>query len=50
MLFFYVGDRDLDIEAGINAGIKAIFFNADGEVKEKADFNIADHNQIKEIL
>ncbi|MEM9809218.1 MAG: HAD-IA family hydrolase, partial [Cyanobacteria bacterium P01_D01_bin.56] len=49
--FFYcVGDRNLDVEAGRNAGIKAIFFSADGEVKEKANFNISNHNQLEEIL
>lgn len=49
-LFYCVGDRDLDVEAGKNAGIKAIFLSADGEIKEKADFNISDHKQLEEIL
>ena len=49
--FFYcIGDRDLDIEAGKNAGIKAIFLSTDGEIREKADFNISDHKQLEEIL
>ena len=38
------------MEAGRNAGIKAIFFSKDGEIREKADFNISDHNQLEEIL
>ena len=49
-LFYCIGDRDLDIEAGRNAGIKAIFFSTDDEIKENADFNISDHDQLEEIL
>jgi HAD superfamily hydrolase (TIGR01549 family) len=49
-LFYCIGDRDLDIEAGNNAGIKAIFFSTDGEMREKADFNISDHKQLEKIL
>lgn len=49
-LFYCIGDRDLDIEAGKNAGIKAIFFSTDGEMREKADFNISDHKQLEKIL
>ncbi|WNZ26371.1 HAD-IA family hydrolase [Leptolyngbya sp. NK1-12] len=49
-LFYCIGDRDLDIEAGKNAGIKAIFFNTDGGMREKADFNISDHKQLGKIL
>lgn len=49
-LFYCVGDRDLDIEAGRNAGIKAIFLSANGEVKETANFNISNHKQLEKIL
>lgn len=49
---FYVGDRSLDIECGIDAGVKTIFYNSSGLNIDcsKADFVINDPIEINEIL
>ncbi|WP_368280429.1 HAD hydrolase-like protein, partial [Lacticaseibacillus paracasei] len=38
-----IGDRSLDVDAGINAGVKTIYFNVDGlNAAPQADFQV-DH-------
>ncbi|QVI35972.1 haloacid dehalogenase [Lacticaseibacillus chiayiensis] len=42
-----IGDRSLDVDAGINAGVKTIYFNVDGlNAAPQADFQI---NHLEEI-
>lgn len=49
---FYVGDRTLDIECGINAGIKTIFFNSSGLNLDvsRADFVIQHFIEINNLF
>lgn len=47
---FYVGDRKLDIDCGVNAGVKTIFLNADSPVEVDADYVIHDLLEIKAII
>jgi len=44
-----VGDRDLDIEAAIGAGIHSAFFSPEGEVHPKAEFSIRTLAEIREL-
>jgi phosphoglycolate phosphatase-like HAD superfamily hydrolase len=44
-----VGDRDLDIEAAIAAGIRSAFFSPEGKVHPKADFSIQTLREIKKL-
>jgi phosphoglycolate phosphatase-like HAD superfamily hydrolase len=44
-----VGDRDLDIEAAIAAGIRCAFFNPEGKVHPKADVSIQTLREIKKL-
>ena len=45
-----VGDRDLDIQAAKNAGIKSCYFNPDGETHPNADFQIHQLFEIEKYL
>ena len=44
-----VGDRDLDIEAAIAAGIRSAFFSPEGKVHPKADVSIQTLREIKKL-
>lgn len=45
-----IGDRDLDIQAAKNAGIKSCYFNPDGEINPDADFQIHHLFEIEKYL
>jgi HAD superfamily hydrolase (TIGR01549 family) len=45
-----IGDRDLDILAGKNAGIQACFFSENGEISQFADYSINNLSQLSSIL
>lgn len=45
-----VGDRDLDIQAAKNAGIKSCYFNPDGETHPYADFQVHQLFEIEKYL
>lgn len=45
-----IGDRDLDILSGKNAGIRACFFDDTGAECRVADYNIKHINQLYEII
>ena len=45
---FLIGDREKDIQAGINAGCKTVFIS-DG-ICDKADFNVINHEQLIFLL
>lgn len=45
-----VGDRNLDVEAALAAGIKACFFDSQGIKSEKATYNISKMKGLLEIL
>lgn len=45
-----IGDRELDILSGKNAGIDACFFDEDGLSCEAADYNIRDMKELYEII
>jgi HAD superfamily hydrolase (TIGR01549 family) len=45
-----IGDRGIDIEAGLKAGIDNIYFNPEGIMVEKATYNIKAFKEIFEIL
>lgn len=49
---YYVGDRTIDIECGINAGIKTIFFNSCGLDLDcsKADYVVQDLSEINTLF
>lgn len=50
---FYVGDRTIDIECGVNAGIKTIFYHPEGSPVEscgKEDFQVKDLMDILEVI
>jgi phosphoglycolate phosphatase-like HAD superfamily hydrolase len=44
-----VGDRDLDIEAAIAAGIRSAFFSPEGKVHPKADVSIQTLGEIMKL-
>jgi HAD superfamily hydrolase (TIGR01549 family) len=45
-----IGDRGIDVEAGLKAGIDNIYFNPEGVIVEKATYNIKAFKEIFEIL
>lgn len=45
-----VGDRELDILSGKNAGIYTCYFNLDGVFDSKADYYIQSIEQIKDVI
>ncbi len=45
-----IGDRDLDIIAGRNAGISSCYFDNTGKVSEIADYNISEFKQLYDII
>ncbi|WP_079708842.1 HAD-IA family hydrolase [Paraliobacillus ryukyuensis] len=45
-----VGDRDLDLLSGKNAGISACYFSETHATSEHADYNIFDFQQLYEII
>ena len=45
-----VGDRDLDIQAAKNAGIKSCYFNPDRETHPDADFQVHQLFEIEKYL
>lgn len=45
-----VGDRDLDVQAALNAGIKSVYFNPDGFVNTNATYNIRSLSEINVLL
>lgn len=48
---FMIGDRDLDLEAGVNAEIKTIYYNVDGFNDDKhADYSVDKLIDILDIL
>ncbi|MBR5128110.1 MAG: HAD-IA family hydrolase [Roseburia sp.] len=50
---YYVGDRSIDVECAVNAGIKSILFLAEGccgKATGKEDFIVHDLMEIKEII
>lgn len=50
---FYVGDRSIDVECAVNAGIKSILFLAEGscvKVTGKEDFVVHDLLEIRDVL
>lgn len=47
---YYVGDRTLDVECGIAAGIKTIYFNEQGKVNSDADYSIVSLKEIISII
>ncbi len=50
---FYVGDRSIDVECAVNAGVKSILFLAEGccgKPTGKEDFIVHDLMEIREII
>lgn len=49
---FYVGDRNLDIECGVNAGVRTIFLKSSGLDIDcsKADYVVSDLSEINSIF
>ena len=50
---FYVGDRSIDVECAVNAGVKSILFLAEGSCGKatgKEDFVVHDLMEIREII
>lgn len=48
---FMIGDRDLDLEAGVNAGVKTIYYNVDGFNDNKhAEYTVNCLEDILEII
>lgn len=45
-----VGDRELDIEAALLAGIKSCFFSMEGKIYPKADYQVKDLLELKKII
>lgn len=45
-----IGDRDLDIMAGKNAGISSCYFDDTGKVCQISDYNISEFKQLYDIL
>ena len=45
-----IGDRELDILSGKNAGIHTCFFDDQGGICNLADYNIKDYHQLYEII
>ncbi len=45
---FLIGDREKDIQAGINAGCKTIFLSA--KICDKANYNVINHKQLIFLL
>jgi len=47
---YYVGDRSLDVECGIQAGIKTIYFNEQGKSNSDSDYSIDSLKDIVNII
>ncbi len=46
----FIGDRDIDIQSGKNAGISTCFFSEEGETLDIADYNIRSMNELYDVL
>ena len=49
---YYVGDRSMDIECGLNAGVGTVFFNSSGLDIDcsRADFAVSDLSEIPAVI
>ena len=45
-----VGDRNLDVQAALNAGIKSVYFSPDGSINPEATYNIRSLSEIIMLL
>ncbi len=47
---FYVGDRRIDVECAINAGVHSVFFNLDFPINVSSEYEIKDLLELQDIL
>lgn len=47
---YYIGDRQLDVECGINAGIKTVYYNEAGKEHPQATVSINKYPQLISVL